>query len=380
MQPDLRWLVAGLGLGASSLALVGCDEGPKQTAPTATLTAVPIGSDGERIHPPEGKWCAKPEVAKSLVILGSPEVDGCMKFLDGERIPKEKELAPEYIDMPRSTYGFYDDIQTKMRRSAINHAPLCCYNWREKAPGGRPLVDPSQAAVALIAPLVSEHATPEPTLQLLSPPVEALPSVLAHWRRQAQLEHSSVASFTRARLELIALGAPRELVRRYAEAALDELQHTALCLEVLHAWGAPALAFGALQLARSARTPPSDRALALRTLAQRTLDEAFEPEAAAAVALHNAAGRSACPELRAVLASIALDERRHARLALDTVLWCLEESKPATVRLTSPSASNEARSVAVAGAREFGVISDADWLDVRTRCRAPLAAALAARA
>ncbi|MEZ4375896.1 MAG: ferritin-like domain-containing protein [Polyangiaceae bacterium] len=395
MQPDLRWLLAGLGLGASALALVGCDQGSSSTgaAPTATVTAVPIGSDGERIHPPEGKWCATPEVAKSLVILGSPEVDGCMKFLDGARIPKEKELSPEYIDMPRSTYGFYDDIQTKMRRSAINHAPLCCYNWREKTPGGRPLVDRTNDSKAMVAALVQGAPTGDSPLRLASslhlasslrlapPPEGALPRVLQHWGTQAQLEHASVASFARARLELIALGAPRALVRRYAAAAREELQHTALALEVLHALGGRSMSLAAIPLPPAAESPlEPERQAALAALARRTVSEAFEPEAVAALALHNAAQRCACPELKRILTSVAVDERRHARLALDTVLWCLEESNP-SVPLRLPRFIDDSAPRLQApeerAARAYGVISEADWVAARTRCRGPLAGVLA---
>lgn len=382
MQPDLRWLLAGLGLGASALALVSCDQGSSSTgaAPTATVTAVPIGSDGERIHPPEGKWCATPEVAKSLVILGSPEVDGCMKFLDGARIPKEKELSPEYIDMPRSTYGFYDDIQTKMRRSAINHAPLCCYNWREKTPGGRPLVDRTNDSKALVAALVEAAPTSGSKLELARPPENALPHILRHWRTQAQLEHASVASFAQARLELIALGAPRDLVRRYAAAAREELQHTLLALDVLHALGGARLRFGTIPLPRPSQPEPTLRQAALLKMARRSADEAFEPEATAALGLYNAAERCVCPVLKGILTRIATDERRHARLALDTVAWCLGESS-SDEQLSLPHFVDDGVLSVQApderAARAYGVISEADWVAARTRCRGPLAGLLA---
>ncbi|MEZ4231529.1 MAG: hypothetical protein R3B89_20290 [Polyangiaceae bacterium] len=376
MQRDLRWLVAGLGLSASALAALGCDtENSQAPAPTATITAVPTGSDGERIHPPEGQWCAKPELAKGLVILGSPEVDGCAKFLDGARIPKEKELSPEYIEMPRSTYGFYDDILTKMRRSAINHAPLCCYRWREKTPGGRPLVERRETDVALVAPLLAEgSAQGLPRLQLLQPPPALAGVVFDHWRRQAQLEHASVAAFARARLELLELGAPRALVSRYAAAARDELRHAELCLAVLRAWGQPTLGFGPMGLPGSSGVGSASRREALEALAERTVDEAFEPEAAAAMALHGAVERCACPDLACLIASIAEDERSHARLALDTVRWCLTESNG---ELPPRKALPEAAKAASHSSADWGVIVDDAWALARQRCRALSSAAVA---
>lgn len=367
MQPDLRWLVAGLGLSASALGALGCDAPSERAAPTATVTAVPIGSDGERVHPPEGKWCGKPETAKGLVILGSPEVDGCPKFLDGARIPKEKELRPEYIDMPRSTYGFYDDILTKMRRSGINHAPLCCYNWREKAPGGRPLILPENGDVALVAPLAPGSLHPRlPAPELQRPPPKLAPRVFEYWRLQAQLEHASVASFARARLELLALGAPRDLIARYAAAAQDELRHAALSLAVLEAWGQRGLSFGPIAVQAAPRRGAS-RDAALRALARRTLDEAFEPESAAALALFGAAERADCPNLARVLHQIAEEERGHARLALDTVGWCLAESGSSLdVQPTSATAAYAPTHPLDA----WGVVSDAAWVVARQQCRA----------
>ncbi len=372
MQRDLRWLVAGLGLSASAVALVGCDS-PEQhgSASNHSATAVPIGSDGERIHPPEGQWCAKPDIAKGLVILGSPEVDGCPKFLDGARIPKEKELSPEYVDMPRSTYGFYDDIRTKMRRGAINHAPLCCYHWKEKTPGGRPLV--ASEGVAIVAPLVEPADAPLERRDLLRPPDELAEAVFEYWRRQAQLEHASVASFARARVELLALGAPRELVSRYSEAARDELRHTELALGVLAAWGEPKLHCGPLAIPRGPEHRGSRREI-LSVLARRTLDEAFEPEAAAALALFNAAQLATCPNLARVLASIAWDERRHALLALDTIRWCRTEAKQENLGAPPAAATAKNRSHPLSS---WGVIADDAWRIARLRCRALSVALLA---
>src|SRR5262245_52773660 len=57
------------------------------------------------------------------------------------------------------------------------------------------------------------------------------------WARAAQYEHASVASFARFSLELLALGAPSDLIARAHRAAIDELEHTELALGVARALG-----------------------------------------------------------------------------------------------------------------------------------------------
>src|SRR5690606_16191185 len=155
MQRDLLWLLSGLTLSFGAAGLSGCDEAPGGNAPAngaapilSSALARPAGSDGEAPHPPSGRWCGAPPVAEGMRFLGSPDMDGCPKFLDAGKMPEGKDSSPEYVELPRSSRAFFDDILTKMRRADLNHAPLCCYNWHEKTPGGRPLVSGDHALTA----------------------------------------------------------------------------------------------------------------------------------------------------------------------------------------------------------------------------------------
>ncbi len=51
----------------------------------------------------------------------------------------------------------------------------------------------------------------------------------AAWLRNALMEHASIAAFARFTLELLAVGAPADLIRDSNAAASDETRHAELC-------------------------------------------------------------------------------------------------------------------------------------------------------
>ena len=57
--------------------------------------------------------------------------------------------------------------------------------------------------------------------------------VVAHWKKAAQEEHASIASFSRLTMQLMALGAPPELLHASIQAQADELSHAKACLHVV---------------------------------------------------------------------------------------------------------------------------------------------------
>ncbi len=391
MQRDVLWLLSGMTLGLGVVGLSGCDDAPRGQAASSAKAPIlasglarPLGSDGEAAHPPSGRWCGAPPLAEGMRFLGSPDVDGCPKFLDGGKMPDGKDSSPEYVELPRSSRAFFDEVLTKMRRADINHAPLCCYNWHEKTPGGRPLVSGDQALTAGLisdlAPLNNFH--PESIEQLQQPPEALRERLVQHWLEQAQLEHASIASFARARLELLSLGAPRELLQAYIQAARDELDHTQVCLGVAQSWGAPRTRLGALYLPHYDRSqvPAMDRQTALTALAANTLDEAFEPEASAALGLYRASQRATCPALGALLSQVAHDERRHAAIALATLRWCHTQGvrlpAPSAARAqdtqASPAAGADPPHLALSSGALWGEIDTSEWQALRGLCRAEL--------
>lgn len=141
----------------------------------------------------------------------------------------------------------------------------------------------------------------------------------AHWARIGQMEHASVAAFSRFTLQLLSLGAPAVLLEESQLAAADEIRHARLCFGLASAY------------AGSPRGPaPLDVAGALgdddvATIVRLTFREGCVGESAAA---HEArvSGEAADDEaLRRVLAGIADDEERHALTAWKFMRWAVTE-------------------------------------------------------
>jgi hypothetical protein len=140
------------------------------------------------------------------------------------------------------------------------------------------------------------------------------------WTDDALAEHASVASFARFALELLALGAPPELLREVHVAIADELRHAELCLGLARRFAGRAIEIGALALPSGALGRVGDpiaTALAL-------LEEGCINESLAACEAADAAGSCEDDEVREVLDSIAADERRHASLAFAALRWLLD--------------------------------------------------------
>lgn len=145
----------------------------------------------------------------------------------------------------------------------------------------------------------------------------AAPERAAAWAQVGLAEHASVASFARFALELMALGAPAELVGDAHAAALDEVRHARLAfgLAARHA-GVP-VGPGPLPLADL--TVQAD----LVALAVATVREGCVAETLSALQMAEARDRAEDEGERAVLAGIARDEARHAALAWRTVAWAV---------------------------------------------------------
>jgi hypothetical protein len=174
---------------------------------------------------------------------------------------------------------------------------------------GRPLFVEGRAQAA---PPVNDSAWL--AAELLGLSLERDPAAAEHWLEMASLEHASVGSFARFTLQLLALGAPSELLARAQQAALDEVEHAKLAYAMAAVLGAGELGPGPLPLAAAPITTSLDEiveSLVLEGCVGETLG-AIEALARA---------EAAQPEIARVLRRIADDERRHAELAWSTLAW-----------------------------------------------------------
>jgi hypothetical protein len=168
------------------------------------------------------------------------------------------------------------------------------------------------------------------------------------WRKAALVEHASIASFARASMELMAVGAPLDLVARTHLAALDEVRHTELSFAIAKELdGADAHAGPLLALA--------PREATLARVAQDTLVEAAIPELIAAREAHVAAERCTVPSISEALRAIGDDEARHAQLAWDILAWCRLREPVALVVPPPPPFASAGR---VTAGEKLGVLED----------------------
>lgn len=145
------------------------------------------------------------------------------------------------------------------------------------------------------------------------------------WLEQALMEHASVAAFARFSLQLLALGAPAELVSSAASAMNDEIEHARACFELARRHRDDDVGPGPLSM-DSALEGTDLESVMLGTIAEGCIGETIAAIEAAEAAAHCEDGAA-----RGVLERIAADETRHAELAWRFVAWALE-SGPAALR------------------------------------------------
>lgn len=176
------------------------------------------------------------------------------------------------------------------------------------------------------------------------------------WLAAGLAEHASIASFARALLELMSLGAPPELLRATQSALADEVDHAALCFAQARRRGGVALGPGPLALDERAFARAGDPvAIALAVFEEGCVGEGV---AAAEVALQ--AELCSDAETRAVLQTLAADETRHAALAWRTLRWLIDRHgevvaaplRRRLARLSAPDVGSERREHGLLSARE----------------------------
>lgn len=142
------------------------------------------------------------------------------------------------------------------------------------------------------------------------------------WEAAGLLEHASIAAFARFTLELLAVGAPAELVELAGQAIGDETRHARQC-------------FGLAARFRGMATGPDRlpiedalQSVALDRIALTTFLEGCIGETVATLEALEAGALATDPQVRSVLAGIAQDEARHAELAWRFLQWALQKAGP----------------------------------------------------
>lgn len=300
-----RFLVA-MGVSAASL---GCSKEKSAGAPADAATASPSTTASAplaRHLPTGGGGCGSIAVCTRAASV-MPKLHAAKPFERCAATIAEDTNAEEGAHRE----GTFDAALTTERRTSS--PDVCCYDApRMLCGGGRPLRaglgEPIVAAVVarrdwIDAAIARTPATPD----------EARAE---RWLRDAASEHASVASFARVSLQLLALGAPPELLAAAHDAAKDEIEHARACLALAERRGAPVRGPGPLEVDRAA----------LETTIEAFVAETFRDgcvaETAAAIDARQRCADGDDVE-RAVLTRIADDEERHAELAWRMLAWAL---------------------------------------------------------
>jgi hypothetical protein len=160
-------------------------------------------------------------------------------------------------------------------------------------------------------------------------------SLASAWLEDARFEHASVASFARFSLELMAFGAPADLLLEAQRAASDEVEHARLCFGLASRYAERDLGPGRLCL-DGGLEPVSLAEAAARAASEGCVEETISALLAAAQL-----ERAVDAGVKSALGRIVDDELRHAELAWRFVAWALEVGGP-DVRATVEDAFRRA--------------------------------------
>ena len=272
-------------------------------------------------------WCTTTQEAQSLGHSKAEQSLQCPTVLDAKKVEKALNKRTVERGSPRRTDIILLHEKTKTATDDCQKN-VCCYVWAAKGNSGtkrhiirgRPLLE---ANANRLAPL--ERGSTWTGGQSLPHLGKSLPSgkremVAAFWEEAALAEHASVASFSRATLELMAIGAPAELVQGTTQGALDEVDHAARCFRIARAYGSQKTTPGPLPL--TVRRPAS-----ISDVAHNTFVEGCVVETIAALEAVVAVSSITNGVLKRELQAISDDEVRHAELAWSTLSWLLTQSQ-----------------------------------------------------
>lgn len=182
---------------------------------------------------------------------------------------------------------------------------------------GRPLRLDGEIAL----PDVSIAGACEPRALRADPAARA--AIAEAWLDDARAECASIPAFAALARDLASAGAPASLVHAALSAMADEIHHTALCASLA------ADLSGVVALPDLLAPPASrdrDRAHLLARLAVEAWEDGCLGEGAAAARARFARDAATDPATKAVLATIADDEQRHADLGRRVLAFCLAEA------------------------------------------------------
>jgi hypothetical protein len=216
------------------------------------------------------------------------------------QVPAKHYAAPFERCNPSGSPGTFSAKATSQMR-ASQGSEVCCYQYVEMHPMGRPL----RAHDVALVPAIDGGRNGE---------AERFVEI-------ARIEHSSVASFADLSLSLLAHGAPAELIEATHRAALDEIGHARAALQIATSLDGVARAIGPMPI------PAADRSF--HALVRSTVIDGCFGEVIGAL---EAAREVHCdPVIDGFFQRVADEEANHAVLAFQIIGWALSHDREAAV-------------------------------------------------
>ena len=264
-----------------------------------------------------------------LVACGEPDTE-CLSLPANGTCPSAEEAAETllgdrcgYVVNAVTGEGTITEVPTWDTGGGTTTVEKCCYPTLEAEPigsscvVGRPYIDEEGEKVAPARRGRGWARGRRPDVRRLSGAERA---VLAQaWTEDALVEHASVAAFARVSLELMALGAPADLLAGTQAAAADEVRHARVSFALAAAYAGHPVEPGAFPVPPMVRVSADPAEIAATTFREGCVGETV-------VALLSARAAEACTDAapRTLLELIARDESRHAELAWRTLGWLVK--------------------------------------------------------
>jgi hypothetical protein len=198
----------------------------------------------------------------------------------------------------------------------------------------------------------------------------------AYWAELGQTAHAAVAVFARFTLQLLALGAPSELVAEAQAATGDELEHARLCFGLASALSGRPIGPGPLSLGAEPEGGSIAEAVRLAVI------EGCVGQTLAALEAAEALTRASVPAACTILTKVCDDGKRHADLAWRFVRWSIESGSEGGYEAAAEAfvrAFDQVEASDEAG-DEAGDPGDSEQAQAFGRLSGPLRAALRRRA
>lgn len=181
-------------------------------------------------------------------------------------------------------------------------------------------------AEVLTAPVAAQGSVAPAAIELRGLDETHRQALADAWTAGALTEHAALAAFGRLSIELLALGAPTDLIARVHAAASDEARHAEEAFSFAGAFAKRALSAGAWSdLARAVRLSSRSRTERLVSLAEDALLEGCLAEGFGAAVAEAALVKRPLPAIRSHLLGTAADAATHADLGWALLAWSVQE-------------------------------------------------------